>query len=363
MLKDSKPLIVTTDNTVVEKLKIYNPTGFAIIIKANNVTVKECDLCGGIYLCGKVKDTVIVNNYIHDIKPDCDSLTASQITGVTTTEAAGEFASFELGAENVLVKGNYFENVPSGVYLVQAAGNLTVDGNYCKNQFGPFPRGQICQMFACNTTPNTSIRVENNFSYIDGKLPLQRSFMTNGRQGGEDHINFYQCYGCKESPIIIKNNYLYGGSSSTSNSGIMVADGGGEYFHVIDNKVYYTENCGIGISGGTGSVVRGNKIYQDKCLSWEDRMDGRGLQIECYGSPFYGENIIEDNVVAFRTKRSYDMCNLLCKTDTAVFKNNKLCTDKEFGPLDKFPEHEPMSADENMLKPWKLKQKINFEDM
>ena len=361
MLKISNPIIVEKDNVVIEKLKIKNPDGFAIIIKADNVTIKECDLMGGIWICGIVKNTTIVNNYIHDIKPKGDSLTQSQVTGVTTTEARGDFSEYELGAENIEIKGNYFENVPSGVYLVQAKGNIIVDGNYCKNQYGPFPRGQICQLFACNTTPDTKIEIKNNFSYVDSNLPLQRSFETNGLMGAEDHINCYKCYGCKESPIAIKNNYLYGGSGSGSNSGIMVGDGGGEYFHVLDNKVYYTENCGIGVCGGTGNIVKGNKIFQTEPNAWKERKIGKGLQIECYGSPFYGENLVEDNVVAFKTTQSYDMCNMVCRTDTVVFKNNKLCTAEEFGEPDVFPKHEPPLYDEKMIKPWELKDEVVFD--
>ena len=362
MLKSSEPIVITTDNTVIEKLKINNPGGFSVIVKADNVTIKECDLCGGINLCGKIKNVKIINNYIHDIKPEYDMLSASQVAGVRTTEAKGEFREQELGADGILIKGNYFENVPSGIYIVGSCGNIEIDGNYSKNQYGPFPRGQICQLYACKTSKDTFIRIENNFSFVDSKLPSQRSFMTNGRIGAEDHINCYKCSGCKESPIVIRNNYIYGGSGSSSNSGIMAGDGGGEYFHVLDNKVYYSENCGIGVCGGTGNIVKGNKIFQDKCLAWEKREEGRGLQIECYGSPFYGENIIEENIVAFKTTlRSYAMCNLLCRTDTAVFRNNKFCTAEEFGEWDKFPEHEPMSAEPSMIKPWRLKEETKYE--
>ena len=364
MLKNSKPIIITKDNTIIEKLKIENPEGFAIVIKANNVTVKECDLKGGINIWGKVKNIKILNNYIHDICPECDAVDMKQICGVTTTESVGTFKEQGLGAKNILVKGNYFKNVTSGVFLVGASGDISVDGNYCENQYGPFPRGQICQLYKCKSTPETKVIVENNYSYVDSELPLQRSFMTNGRVGAEDHIKLNNTFGCKESPIIIRNNYLYGGSGSSSNSGIMVGDGGGEYIHVIDNKVYYTENCGIGVCGGTGNVVKGNKIFQDRPIADKARSEGRGIQIECYGTPFYGETLIEDNVVAFKTTRPYKFCNLLCRTDKAVFKNNRFCESvEEFGELDDFPERKPMSADENMLKPWEIKDEDEWVEM
>lgn len=364
MLKKSKPIIVTSDNAVIEKLKIKNPTGFGIIIKANNVVVKECDIEGGIRICGKVNNTKILNNYIHDLKPVGDMDTVKQIAGITTTEGIGIFENEGLGAENILIKGNYFKDVPSGVYLVKARGNIEVDGNYCENQYGPFPRGQICQLYSCCTTPETYIKIKNNYSYVNSNNPVQRSFMTNGRVGAEDHINCYRCKGCEESPIIISDNYLYGGSGSSSNSGIMVGDDGGEYFHVLNNIVYYTENCGIGVCGGTGNVVKGNRIYQDKSPAWNERKEARGIQVECYGTPFYGKTLIEDNLVAFKSSTwSYDMCNLLCKTDTAVFNNNKFCTDKEFGELDVFPERKPLSADDTMLKPWELVEKESYEEI
>ena len=117
MLKKSNPIIIEKDNTVIEKLKIVNPSGFAIIVKANNVTIKECDLRGGINLYGGVHDITIVNNFIHDFEFNCDALTAKQIAGVSTTESEGIFKDQGLGAHDITVKGNYFENVSTGVYI------------------------------------------------------------------------------------------------------------------------------------------------------------------------------------------------------------------------------------------------------
>lgn len=364
MLKESKPIIVDTDNTVVEKLKIKNPSGFAIIVRADNVTIKECDLEGGIYLQGKIKNVKVLNNYIHDMKPEGDTLTIKQTAGVTTSEGEGVFAQYGLGVQGVLVKGNFFKNVTTGVFIVGSSDNIEVNGNYCENQYGPFPRGQMCQVYKCKTSADTYIKIINNFSYIDSELPIQKSFNTNGRIGGEDHINCNNTWGCKESPVLIEGNFIYGGSGSNSNSGIMAADGGGEYYHILNNKVYYSENCGIGICGGTGNVIKGNRIYQSKSMALKERKEGRGIQIECYGSPFYGETLVEDNLVAFKSSNwSYNMCNLLCRTDTAVFKNNKFCTDKEFGELDPIPKHEPPAADNNLIKPWELIEKPEFTTM
>ncbi len=96
---------------------------------------------------------------------------------------------------------------------------------------------------------------------------------------------------------------------------------------------------------------------------WNKRQEGRGLQVECYGDPFYGETLVEDNVVAFRTLRSYNMCNLLCRTDLAVFRNNKFCTDEEFGELDVFPDKKPLSCDDTMLKPWEAKGYVDYSEV
>lgn len=364
MFTESKPLIITKDNTTVKKLKITNPSGFAIIIKANNVTIQECDISGAINVYGAVHDILIQNNYIHDILPDGTAEYNKQFAGVTTTE--GPYFKNPivqpLGAANLTVRGNYFKNVPTGVLIFGNDGNIDIDGNYSENNIGPFPRGQICQIVKCKTTPDTHIIIENNYSFIDSNNPMQCSHQTNGRWGGEDHINCNASFGCAESPIIIRNNYLYGNSSSASNSGIMTGDDGGEYYHILNNVVYYTENCGIGVGGGQGNVIKGNHIYQDRSIAWKERPEARGIQIESYGTPFAGENLVEGNKVCFATAvKEYKYCSLLCRTDTAIFKDNNFCSPEEFGELDEFPPKEPSGAVEGLIKPWEIAFKTDYE--
>lgn len=351
-LRESKPLIVETDGAVIKGLKIENHRGFAIVIKASNVTVQECDLSGSVGICGPVKHTVIQNNYIHDIRPNRESVYNKQFAGVTTTEGPnyGNPIEWELGAEHITVRGNYFSNTPSGIYLVGAKGNLIIDGNFSFNHRGPFPRGQLCQLLFCDATPETQIRIERNFGYVDFDTPEQRDQDVD-HCGAEDHINCHKCYGCEQSPIVIRDNFLYGGSSSNSNSGIMAGDGGGSYYLIENNRVYYTENCGIGICGGKGTVIRGNTVFQDRCLTLPDRRDGRGIQIECYGDKFEGPLLVANNKVCFRTAKGD--ASLFCASDKAVFSCNEFYSSaEEFGDPEPLPPFEPRGAQPGLMRPW-----------
>lgn len=172
----SLPLEITTDGTVLSSLSICNPAGFAVIIKANNVTLQECDISGVINICGAVHGIVIQNNYIHDVMPIGDRNYIKNFAGITTTECAFEDNCFmqPSGAYDITVRGNYFEDCPTGTYLVGCKGPITFRGNYSRNHFGPFPRGQMVQLALCDGSTGP-ILIENNFSYVDPDDPARQA--------------------------------------------------------------------------------------------------------------------------------------------------------------------------------------------
>ncbi|QGQ99262.1 right-handed parallel beta-helix repeat-containing protein [Paenibacillus psychroresistens] len=346
----SEPIVITEDGTVISKLKIINPEGFAIIIKANHVTIQECEIIGAINLYGSIHDITIQNNYIHDLTPQGEISYIKQFAGITTTEGNRWDNPLiqPMGAENITIRGNYFENCPTGAYLVECKGPITFSGNFSKNHRGPFPRGQMVQFALCDGSL-AQILIEHNFSYVDPKSPDQCKREATGF-GAEDHINGYCSTGSELFPIRVRNNFIYGYSSSSCGSGIMLGDGGGGHYQIMENKVYQTGNAGIGLSGGHHWLVRANRIYQNPPAS---QYNGKGLQIDNYGDAFGPPIHVEDNVV-------YWMCgkgdgSLLCTIDKLVsFTNNHFGNANAFGELDLLPPQVPSGAIEGLLKPWEV---------
>ncbi|MFD0672695.1 glycoside hydrolase family 2 TIM barrel-domain containing protein [Cohnella sp. GCM10027633] len=346
--KEPEPLVVTEDGAVVSRLRFSRPEGYAIVVKANNVTIQECDIAGAIVLYGPVSGIKIRNNYIHDLKPSGTLAYVKQFAGVMTTEGDRWDNPIvqPMGASDIEIRGNYFENCPTGAYLVECKGPITFSGNFSKNHRGPFPRGQMVQVALCDGR-EAPILIENNFSYVDPESPDQCQREHTGF-GAEDHINGYCSTGSEEYPIVVRDNYIYGYSSSSCGSGIMLGDGGGGYYHVLGNKVYRTGNAGIGLSGGHHWLVRGNRIHQDPPAS---QYNGKGLQIDNYGDTFATPIVVEDNVVYWQCGKGDG--SLLCMIDKLVtFKNNVFGDKAAFGEADPMPPQQPPGAVEGLLKPW-----------
>lgn len=348
IIEDSKPLEITVDGTVIEKLRIYNPDGFAIIIKANHVVIKECDISGAINIYGDVHDIVIQNNYIHDLVPQGDFDFVKQFAGITTTEGERWRNPIvqPMGASDISIQGNYFENCPTGTYLVECKGPILFKGNYSRNHRGPFPRGQMVQLTCCDGS-EAPIIIENNFSYINPCSNDQNNRELTGL-GAEDHVNIYATLGSEKYPVMVRNNYIYGYSSSCFGSGIMAGDGGGSYYTIENNQVYNTGNAGIGMSGGHHIRVAGNRICQKLPAS---QYNGKGLQVDNYGDAFVKPIEIEGNLVYWACGRGDG--SLLCMIPEIVeFKDNIIGDTDIFRKIDDMPKHCPPEPVEGLFKPW-----------
>lgn len=345
---------ITTEGAVVSRLRIRNKTGFAIVVKADNVTIRECDIEGAVNLCGPVRGVRIQGNYIHGVSPEGDSNYKKQFAGVMTTEGDRWANPIRqpMGASDIDIRGNYLDDCSSGAYLVECKGPITFAGNYSRNHRGPYPRGQMLQLSHCDGTAG-QILIENNFSYVDSSHPLQKGFHENGQYGAEDHVNIYATHGSEQFPVVIRGNYITGHSASFSGTAVMAGDQGGSYIHILENKAYFTGNAGIGLNCGHHFIVRGNRIWQSPAAS---QYDGRGLQIERFGD-CRAPNLVEDNNCLWMAGRG-DVSLYCTAEDVVTFRDNSFGDAEAFGPLDPMPPHRPPELFEGWIRPWEQEKAI-----
>jgi parallel beta-helix repeat protein len=150
---------------------------------------------------------------------------------------------------NVLIRNNDFIDVAEGVYVLGGS-NISVIGNRYQNIVGPSTRdGGIHGNFVM-------------FNAVAGGLIANNE----GRCGDtEDTISLY-----RSSHVIVASNYLEGrfvdspdclAWRSSSGTGINVNDGGGTGNIVRDNTLVNAHRVGIGVAGGTNTLVEGNVVY------------------------------------------------------------------------------------------------------
>lgn len=198
----------------------------------SDVLVTGCDVRS--IRAVNVRNLRIVNSYIHDSPKD----------GITVEECS-----------RVLIQGNRFERVGSGVYALSSTW-VRVIGNYCRDVRGPMPRGQLAQFDKVYGEGN-QIRDNIAVNYHGASMP-------------EDCISLYKSTGTARSPIRVENNFLVGdpwvGSQdkSDSGSGIMLGDGGGRYQQAIGNVIVDAGQVGIGVAGGGDILVKGNTVLGRK---------------------------------------------------------------------------------------------------
>jgi parallel beta-helix repeat protein len=174
---------------------------------------------------------------------DCENIT---IRNCYFGESAEEAISIEHG-KNFTIENNLFANNKGGIYALQTKGGIVVRNNQFINVKGPLPRGQYVQLDDCSGPGN---RIENN-----------KGECWPGESDPEDLISVFKSSGTAESPILIRNNIFRGGGPSTSGGGIMTGDTDGGYVIVENNILVDPGQYGIAAAGGTGIVIRNNKVY------------------------------------------------------------------------------------------------------
>jgi len=159
---------------------------------------------------------------------------------------SGEGIKIDGSSSNIEITGNYFEDIRTGVYVVQSQG-INIHHNSFKNVQGPFPRGQCAQF---NEVTGAGNRI--NCNICENVL---------GESYAEDAFNLYRSSGTSGDPIQIIGNKIKGGGPSKSGGGIMTGDNGGNYVIAKDNILVDPGQYGMAIASGKNIKIMNNKIY------------------------------------------------------------------------------------------------------
>lgn len=271
------PAIVAVAGQTITKVRIENVSGGCIkVLGVANVTILDVQLvnCGGHAVRGDNASNLKVLNSLLD-------------PGRVGTALDTEHGVYLTNSTNVLVQGNIIKHIESGVE-VKGGHTVKVVGNYIENPVGPFPRGQMTQMYPCNRDGaiGTRCEVTDNYFRIEPDEPDHH-----GGVGSEDAVNG----GSRSMHLYYARNYIRGGGAVTG-CGLLV-EGGSDNALLEDNILIETSGCGVNIAAAAFAVVRRNKalgpFYTTNALSanlgignWYAQGDTR-----CHDNQVY-ENIV-----------------------------------------------------------------------
>jgi len=206
---------------------------------------------GGITMYGQ-SNIVIENKRVENGSGPCIRLHNVSNVTIRNVDLVG---CYGVGVElyqssNITVTFSYFENLNGGVYSIGGS-NIKVNNNRFKNvsRAGKmdYSRGQFVQF---NGVTGAGNEIMNN-----------RGINILGQSDPEDLVNLYGSSGTPASPIVVAGNCFKGGGPSPSGGGILAGENGGSYLVVRDNTLVNPGQYGIGIAGGRGIEMTGNRVY------------------------------------------------------------------------------------------------------
>jgi hypothetical protein len=221
------------DDVEIRELRLQSRTSHCVQIHdSHSVRVRGSDIgpcAGNGVMVLRSQDILVTDNYIHPehhVTRCCDTGDGLYAREVRDLRIAGNVVAF--GEANL--------------ELQRVTGGEVV-GNYLLNPAGPFPRGQQVQVY----DGSSQIAIEGNSMEAnrDPDIPFPE------RQ--EDAVNAGQ-----SSDISVSGNFIAGGGSP-SGCGI-IADEAAHRMSILDNILWQTGQCGIGIASGTDHRIIGNKI-------------------------------------------------------------------------------------------------------
>ncbi len=240
-LKSSGQIVVDGKNgVVIENLQVSNATGGCIIIRnSTNITVRNSDIgkcLGNAIEISSSSNIKLVDNYIHSERAG---------NGCNPCDMGDNIFAF--ASDTIVVQGNVITYGEANIEMLGVS-NAEINGNYLLNPLGPYPRGTQIQFWSYNDTHSSNVRVENNYALASRDASYAYP------EGQSDAFNFGGTDG-----IFVQSNYITGGQFPSGCG--LIADGGANQAQFLNNVVYETGGCGIGIASGTNQVIDGNKIY------------------------------------------------------------------------------------------------------
>lgn len=145
------------------------------------------------------------------------------------------------GSSGVKIEGSEFRDTDGGIYALASESVSVSDNTF---------RGTGRNPIQFDKVRGSGNAVVSNIIQNEPGNPLT-----------EDSINIYMSGGTPESPLVVANNLIRGGGSSSSGSGIMVGDNGGSFTEVVENLLIEPGQVGIGVAGGHDITVRDNVVY------------------------------------------------------------------------------------------------------
>ena len=160
---------------------------------------------------------------------EVENFNSLEVTNCTFDKTSGTYALNPLPGARVYIARNKVRNIQAG------AG------------------GKLAHAFQFN-------RVQGASSFV---VEWNEVINTYGQSAEEDGISLYRSAGST-----VRNNYLQGGypassSMSYTGTGILTDDIGSSSNTFHDNHVVGWTNVGIGITAGSGSVIRNNRVISD----------------------------------------------------------------------------------------------------
>lgn len=241
----------------------------------DSITLTNCSgVIDNVLIRNATRDCIRLLGGTHDLRiRNCKLIDGN--LGLYPNDGCGVFA-YQVG-QNIVVEGNWFENLASGMrtWDCPGANGMVFRKNFIKNMVRPSggSSGQACQ-----------------FAYVTGSgLIISDNIIVgvNGECAFEDHISWYHSSGTAASRAMCENNKSNGAGPSANGAGISVGDGGGNYITAQNNIILRTGN-GIQLVGGHDNVLTGNKCYSPQtgwsqvgCLVWRWGKVAPGFMYNC----------------------------------------------------------------------------------
>jgi len=241
----SGPIVITSQSgTVIQGLRITSTTGDCVqITDSTNITIEDSDIgpcSGGASDSDGIKisssnEVYVYDNYIHPetLSPGCCDHDDGIFVQPTIDGPVG----------NITIQGNVVAYGETNIEMV-TVNTANVIGNFLLNPRGPYPRGS---QFQCGTNC-TNVTVTNNYTLNSTDTT---KYLYAGNQ--YDSINFGAV-----DPFVAQANYVTGGQTASGCG--LIADTGANNGQFLNNLVFNSGQCGIGIASGS-HTVDGNKVY------------------------------------------------------------------------------------------------------